>query len=142
MDPLRGRMAGSITGRTVATMPDDPDQSRHPDAAGAAMNEVLAAEQAAARAIGACEQEARELVREAAQAARRIAARTDARITRIHARTRQSLQQHLAETTRADRLAEQARARGDQRLASIDIVAGDLAARLAGDDDDGEASST
>jgi hypothetical protein len=40
-------------------MIDDPEHTQAPNTAEAAMNEVLAAEQAAALAIGACEQEAR-----------------------------------------------------------------------------------
>jgi len=116
----------------IATMSEDPDQARDPDAAGTAMSEVLTAEAAAARAIGACEQEARELVRAAAHTAHRIAARTDARITMLHSRTRQKLRQQLEETTRTGRLAERAHERGDPRLANVDDVASRLAARLTG----------
>jgi signal transduction histidine kinase len=118
-------------------MTDDPENTQETDSAEAAMNEVLAAEQAAAQAITACEQEARATLHEAAQRARQIASRTDGRIALIHQRTRQHLQQHLRNAERAARAAERTRAREDPRVAVISRVVNDLAARLtAGSDSD------
>ena len=99
------------------------------------MNEVLAAEQAAAQVIDACEQEARASLYEAAQLARRIAARTNERIAIIHQRTRQQLQQHLRNAERTARAEEQTRDKEDPRIAVVSTVVNDLAARLTGTND-------
>ena len=111
-------------------MTDDAEQTQKPDSAEAAMNEVLAAEQAAEEAIDACEQEARASLHEAAQRARHIADRTNERIALIQQRTRQQLQQYLRNAERAARIAEQTRDREDPRIAVVADVASELAARL------------
>jgi hypothetical protein len=111
-------------------MTDDPEHTQAPNTAEAAMNEVLAAEQAAALAIGACEQEARASLREAALRARRIAERVDERIAIIHQRTRQQLKSRLKKDEHAARANERARDREDPRQAVVSAVVNDLAARL------------
>ena len=116
-------------------MTDDPEQTLYTDNAETAMNDVLAAEQAAAKAIDACEQDARASLRKAVQRARRIAARTDKRIALIHLRTRQQLQQRLHEAERAERLAEQARNSDDPRMSAVESVVSKLAALLTGGGD-------
>jgi DNA-binding CsgD family transcriptional regulator len=113
-------------------MTDNPEQTRVPDSAEAAMNEVLAAEQTAARAIGACAREARASLREAALRARHIAGRTNERIALIHQRTRQQLKNHLRNAGDAARAAEQTRDREDPRMAVISRVVNVLAVRLTG----------
>jgi hypothetical protein len=115
-------------------MTDDPDHAPDTDNAEAAMNEVLAAEQAAAQAIDVCKQEARASLHEAAQQARRIARRTDERIALIHQRTRQQLQRRLRDAEHAARAAERARDSEDPRAAVISTAVDDLAARLTGAD--------
>ena len=111
-------------------MTDDAEQTQKPDSAEAAMNKVLAAEQAAEDAIDACEQEARASLHEAAQQARRIAERTNERIALIQQRIRQQLQQYLRNAERAVRVNEQTRDREDPRIALVADVANELAARL------------
>ena len=111
-------------------MTDDAEQTQKPDSAEAAMNEVLAAEQAAEEAIDACEQEGRASLHEAAQRARHIADRTNERIALIQQRTRQQLQQYLRNAERAARIAEQTRNSEDPRNAVVADVASELAARL------------
>ena len=111
-------------------MTDDVEQTQKQDSAEAAMNEVLAAEQAAEDAIDACEQEARASLHEAAQQARRIADRTNERIALIQQRTRQQLQQYLRNAERAVRVNEQTRDSEDPRIALVADVANELAARL------------
>jgi Flp pilus assembly protein TadG len=113
-------------------MTDNPEQAQAPDSAEAAMNEVLAAEQAAARAIGACEQKARASVREATLRARHITGRTNERIALIHLRIRQQLQQQLRTAGRAAAATEQTGDSEDPRMAVISSVVHDLAARLTG----------
>ena len=113
-------------------MTDDPEHTQAPNTAEAAMNEVLAAEQAAALAIGACEQEGRASLREAALRARRIAERVDERIAIIHQRTRQQLKSRLKNDEHAARADERIRDREDPRKAVVNAVANDLAARLTG----------
>jgi hypothetical protein len=113
-------------------MTDDPEHTQAPNTAEAAMNEVLAAEQAAALAIGACEQEARASLREAALRARRIAERVDERIAIIHQRTRQQLKSRLKNDEHAARADERIRDREDPRQAVVNAVVNDLAARLTG----------
>lgn len=111
-------------------MTDDVEQTQKQDSAEAAMNEVLAAEQAAEDAIDACEQEARASLHETAQQARRIADRTNERIALIQQRTRQQLQQYLRNAERVVRVNEQTRDREDPRVALVADVANELAARL------------
>ena len=111
-------------------MTDDSEQTQKPDSAEAAMNVVLAAEQAAEQVIDACAQEARAILYEASQRARHIAERTNERIVLIQQRTRQQLQQYLRNADRAARLAEQTRDREDPRLAVVADVASELAAQL------------
>ena len=115
-------------------MTDDPDNTPEPGSPEAAINEVLAAEQAAAEAIEACQQDARASLHEAAQQARRIAKRTDERIALIHQRVRQQLQRHLRDAEHSARAAEQARDSEEPRMAVIDTAVNDLAARLTGGD--------
>ena len=121
-------------------MTDDAEASNKPDSAEAAMNEVLAAEQAAEEAIDACEQEARASLHEATLRARRIADRTNERIALIQQRTRQQLQQFLRKAERAAGGAEQAHDAEDLRLAIVAGVANELAERLtaAGDSENTE----
>ena len=111
-------------------MTDDAEASNKPDSAEAAMNEVLAAEQAAEEAIDACEQAARASLHEATLRARRIADRTNERIALIQQRTRQQLQQYLRNAERATVGAEQAHDAEDLRLAVVAGVANELAERL------------
>lgn len=111
-------------------MTDNPEQAQAPDSAEAAMNEVLAAEQAAEEVIDACQQEARASLYEAAQQARHIAGRTNERIATIQQRTRQQLQQYLRNAERAALVAEQVRDREDPRIAVVAAVVDELAARL------------
>ena len=113
-------------------MTDDTEQTQKPDSAEAAMNEVLAAEQAAEEVIDACQQEARASLYEAARRARHIADRTNERIAIIQQRARQQLQQYLRNAERAAHVAEQVRDREDPRLAVVAAVVDVLAARLAG----------
>lgn len=105
------------------------------------MNEVLAAEQAAAQAIEACKQEARASLHEAAQQARHIATKTDERIALIHQRTRQQLQRRLRDAERAEHTAERARDSEDPRTAVINSAVDDLAARLTGADSTDQAQA-
>ena len=98
------------------------------------MNEVLAAEQAAAQAIDACEQEARTSLHEATRHARHIAGRTNERIALIHQRIRLQLQRHLRAAESTARDADRARDKEDPRVAVISAVVNDLAARLTGAD--------
>ena len=111
-------------------MTDDAEKTQKPDSAEEAMNEVLAAEQAAEQAIDACEQEGRASLNEAARRARHIADRTNERISLIQQRTRQQLQQYLRNAERAARIAEQTCDREDPRNAVVADVASELAARL------------
>ena len=115
-------------------MTDDSKHTQVPDSAEEAMNEVLAAEQAAASAIAACEQEARASLHAAAQRARRIAVRTNERIAIIHQRTRQQLKNRLQSAEHAARDDERTRDREDPRKAVVDAVVKELAARLTGSD--------
>jgi hypothetical protein len=117
-----------------ATMKKHPKHTPGPGNAELAMNEVLAADLAAAETIDACQQAARASLHEAARRARYIAVRTDERIARIHQRTRQQLQRHLRNAERAARAADRAREGDDPRMAVINAVATDLAARLTGAD--------
>ena len=119
-------------------MTDDPEHTLDPDKPEAAMNEVLAAEQAAAQAIDACKQEARASLRAAGQHAQRIARRTDERISLIHQRTRQQLQRRLRAAEHAARADERARDSEDPRVAVISTAVDDLAARLTGADSSGQ----
>ena len=102
------------------------------------MNEVLAAEQMAARAIGACEQEARASLREAALRARHIAGRTNERIALIHQRVRQQLKNHLRNAGDAARATGQTLDREDPRMAVISNAVNDLVVRLTGSDSSGD----
>lgn len=102
------------------------------------MNEVLAADLAAAEAIDACAQAARASLYEAARRARNIAVRTDERIARIHQRTRQQLQRRLRNAEQAARTAERTHEGEDPRLAVIGDVADVLAARLTGAHENGK----
>lgn len=102
------------------------------------MNEVLAADLAAAEVIDACAQAARASLHEAARRARNIALRTDERIARIHQRTRQQLQRRLGNAERDARAADRTHEGEDPRMTVIDAVVKDLAARLTGADDDGK----
>ena len=113
-------------------MTDDSEPTPHADNAEAAMNQVLAAEQAAEEVIDACQQEARASLYEAGQRARHIAGRTNERIALIQQRTRQQLQKYLGNAERAARAAEQVRDREDPRIAVVAAVADELAARLTG----------
>jgi hypothetical protein len=122
-------------------MTDEPEHTPDPESAEAAMNEVLAAEQAAARAIGACEQEARASLQTAAQRARRIAMRTNERIAIIHQRTRQQLKIRLQNVEHTARAAEQTHGREDPRMDVVSTVVEDLAARLAGSDSNDESQA-
>jgi hypothetical protein len=115
-------------------MTDEPEQTQVPGSAEAAMNEVLAAEQAGALAIGACEQEARASLHEAAQRARQITGRANERIAIIHQRTRQQLKNRLQKAERAASADERTRDREDPRMAVVSTVVHDLAARLTGSD--------
>jgi vacuolar-type H+-ATPase subunit H len=115
-------------------MADDPEQTQIPGSAEAAMNEVLAAEQAAEQAIGVCEQEARASLYEAAQRARQIAGRANERIAIIHQRTRQQLKNRRQSAERVARDDERTHAREDPRKAVVSAVVSDLAARLTGSD--------
>ena len=116
-------------------MKDDPEHTLGPDNAELAMNEVLAADLAAAEIIDACQQAARASLHEAARRARYIAVRTDKRIACIHQRTRQQLQRRLRNAGRAARAADRAHeGEDDPRMAVISAVANDLAARLTGAD--------
>jgi hypothetical protein len=115
-------------------MTDNPEDTPRTDSAEAAMNEVLAADLAAAEVIDACQQEARARLHEAARQARQIAVRTDERIAFIHQRTRQQLQRRLRSANRAARSADHAHEGKDPRLVVIRTVADELAARLAGAD--------
>ena len=111
-------------------MTDDAEQTQKPDSAEAAMNEVLAAEQAAEEVIDACQQEARASLYEAAQQARHIAERTNERIALIQQRARQQLQQYLRNAESAALVAEQVADREDPRIAVVAAVVDELAARL------------
>ena len=129
-----GGQADSGYHRGLHGMTDDPEQTQTADSAEAAMNEVLAAEQAAEQVIDACQQEARASLYEAAQQARHIAGRTNERIALIQQRTRQQLQQYLRNAEPAARVAEQVRDREDPRIAVVASVVDELAARLTGAD--------
>ena len=115
-------------------MTDNPQDTPRTDSAEAAMNEVLAADLAAAEVIDACQQAARARLHEAARQARQIAVRTDERIAFIHQRTRQQLQRRLRAADRAARNADRAHEGEDPRLAVISMVANELAAQLLGTD--------
>ncbi|MDH3900970.1 MAG: hypothetical protein OEU51_07990 [Gammaproteobacteria bacterium] len=115
-------------------MTDDPDHPLDTYNAETAMNEVLAAEQAAAQAIDACEQEARASLHEAARHARRITGRTNERIALIHQRVRLQIQRHLRTAERTARATDRARDKEDPRVAVISAVVNDLAAHLTGAD--------
>jgi hypothetical protein len=114
-------------------MKEDPAHTPDQDKAELAMNEVLAADLAAAETIDACQQAARASLHEAARRAHHIAVRTDERIARIHLRTRQQLQRHLRTAVRAARAVDRSHeGEQDPRMAVVSAVANDLAARLTG----------
>jgi hypothetical protein len=114
-------------------MTDDQDHTQTSDKAEAAMNEVLAADQAAAEVIDACAQEARVRLHEATQRARHIEGRTNERIALIQQRIRLQLQRRLRDAERAARAADRAHeGKEDPRLAVIGDVVNDLAAQLTG----------
>jgi len=122
-------------------MKKDPPHTQGEDDAEAAMNEVLAADLAAAEFIDACAQAARASLHETARRARNIAARTDERIALIHLRTRQQLQRRLQDAERAAGAAERTGEGEDPRMAVINPVADELAARLTGVDNGGKTPS-
>jgi hypothetical protein len=122
----------------ASIMNKESEHSQGEDSAEAAMNEVLAADLAAAAVIDACAQAARASLHEAARRARNIAVRTDERIARIHQRTRQQLQHRLANAERDARVADRTHEGEDPRMTVIGAVVNDLAARLTGADDDGK----
>lgn len=95
------------------------------------MNEVLAAEQAAARAIEECRQHAQTILQEAGQRARRITTRTDERLALIYQRTSQQLQRRLQQDARREKASEKHEER-DARDALIAKAVTGLAARLTG----------
>jgi vacuolar-type H+-ATPase subunit H len=113
-------------------MTDDPEQPPDSGSAEAAMNEVLAAEQAAAEIISACQQEARASLYETAQRARQIEERTNERITIIQQRTRQQLKTRVQSAEPAARAEAQTRVREDPRMEVVSTVVQELAARLTG----------
>jgi hypothetical protein len=115
-------------------MTDEPDRIEQTGKAEAAMNEVLAADQAAAAIIDACAQESRVRLHEATQRARYIERRTNERIALIHQRVRLQLQRRLRDAERAASAAEQAIEGEDPRMAVLRAVVDDLAARLTGTD--------
>jgi vacuolar-type H+-ATPase subunit H len=112
-------------------MTDKTSEQQPADTAETAMNRVLEAEQAAARAINDSEREANAILQAARQRARRIARRTDERITLINQQARQRLQQRLADAEREEHLAEREREH-DRRAALVDDVVTALAAGLTG----------
>ena len=112
-------------------MTDKTLEQQPADTAEAAMNRVLEAEQAAARAVNDSEREANAILQAARQRALRIARRTVERITLINQQARQRLQQRLAEAEREEHLAER-EGKHDRRAALVDAVVTGLAARLSG----------
>ena len=122
-------------------MTDEPDRTRTPDTAEAAMNEVLAADQAAAAIIDACAQESRMRRHEATQHARYIERRTNERIALIQQRVRLQLQRRLRDAERAASAAERANEGEDPRMAAISEVVDDLAMRLTRADNNDKSQS-
>jgi len=105
------------------------------------MNEVLAADQAAAAIIDACAQESRVRRHEATQRARYIERRTNERIALIQQRVRLQLQRRLRDAERAASAAERANEGEDPRMAVISEVVDDLATRLTRADNNDKSQS-
>jgi len=101
-------------------------------AAGAAMNRVLEAEQAAEQAVAECERQAQALLQAGYARAQRIAGRADERISLLRMRCTERVTRQIEVRERAELAAQQSASPGHPQAGSMAAVVADLAAELSG----------